>query len=247
MRQVIALFDEYQSRENAKHVLRAMKDNARQGFYNGSRVPLGYRAEESEKRGVRVKKKLVIDPAEAETIRLIFRLYRHEDGQSGPLGVMDTLDNLVVDNLSTQLFTTERLSAILSAAFARRAEKAIEVDRRVAALRREMTDAANKLKRLYRMVGDGVTELDDILRDPPTEISSETSETIERLGQVMRKNIANGEVPFRKAYCAPSSTGSRSTITSSASSETPQHSNRWLPEKAFPCSVFAVLYVNGAP
>ena len=32
MRQVIALFDEYQSRENAKHVLRAMKENARQGF-----------------------------------------------------------------------------------------------------------------------------------------------------------------------------------------------------------------------
>jgi hypothetical protein len=31
---VITLFDEYQSRENAKRVLRAMKENARQGFYN---------------------------------------------------------------------------------------------------------------------------------------------------------------------------------------------------------------------
>ncbi len=39
MRQVIALFDEYQSRENGKHVLRAMKENARQGFYNGSPAP----------------------------------------------------------------------------------------------------------------------------------------------------------------------------------------------------------------
>lgn len=29
MRKVIALFDEYQSKENAKHVLRAMKENAR--------------------------------------------------------------------------------------------------------------------------------------------------------------------------------------------------------------------------
>ncbi|MBA9061531.1 DNA invertase Pin-like site-specific DNA recombinase [Methylobacterium fujisawaense] len=45
MRQVIALFDEYQSKENAKHVLRAMKENARQGFYNGAPVPLGYRVE----------------------------------------------------------------------------------------------------------------------------------------------------------------------------------------------------------
>lgn len=69
--QVIALFDEYQSKENAKHVLRAMKENARQGFYNGAPVPLGYRVEEVEK----------------ETVRLIFRLYRHGDGSSGPLGV----------------------------------------------------------------------------------------------------------------------------------------------------------------
>ena len=32
MRQIMALFDEYQSKENAKHVLRALKENARQGF-----------------------------------------------------------------------------------------------------------------------------------------------------------------------------------------------------------------------
>jgi DNA invertase Pin-like site-specific DNA recombinase len=36
MRQIMALFDEYQSKENAKHVLRALKENARQGFWNGS-------------------------------------------------------------------------------------------------------------------------------------------------------------------------------------------------------------------
>lgn len=35
MRQVIALFDEYQSRESGKHALRALQENARQGFYNG--------------------------------------------------------------------------------------------------------------------------------------------------------------------------------------------------------------------
>jgi DNA invertase Pin-like site-specific DNA recombinase len=51
MRQVIALFDEYQSKENAKHVLRAMKENARQGFWNGSCPPLGYRTVEAERRG----------------------------------------------------------------------------------------------------------------------------------------------------------------------------------------------------
>jgi DNA invertase Pin-like site-specific DNA recombinase len=39
MRQIMALFDEYQSKENAKHVMRALKENARQGFWNGS-LPL---------------------------------------------------------------------------------------------------------------------------------------------------------------------------------------------------------------
>jgi DNA invertase Pin-like site-specific DNA recombinase len=33
VRQILNLFDEYQSKENAKHVLRAMKENARQGFW----------------------------------------------------------------------------------------------------------------------------------------------------------------------------------------------------------------------
>jgi site-specific DNA recombinase len=40
MRQIMALFDEYQSKENAKHVLRALKENARQGFWNGSLWPI---------------------------------------------------------------------------------------------------------------------------------------------------------------------------------------------------------------
>ncbi|MFM9276383.1 recombinase family protein, partial [Pseudarthrobacter sp. NKDBFgelt] len=75
------------SRENAKHVLRAMKENARQGFYNGSRAPLGYTTEEVEKRGARTKKRLVVDPVEAELVRLMFRLYRLGDGRSGPLGI----------------------------------------------------------------------------------------------------------------------------------------------------------------
>ena len=58
MRKIMALFDEYQSRENAKHTLRAMKENARQGFWNGSRPPLGYRVYVAEQRGAKLKKKL---------------------------------------------------------------------------------------------------------------------------------------------------------------------------------------------
>ena len=42
-RKMFSIFDEYQSKENSKHTLRAMKENARQGFYNGSCAPYGYK------------------------------------------------------------------------------------------------------------------------------------------------------------------------------------------------------------
>jgi site-specific DNA recombinase len=87
MRQVIALFDEYQSKENAKHVIRSMKENARQGFWNGSRPPMGYKVVEAERRGPVIKKKLAIDPVEAEHVRLMFRLYLEGDATSGPMGI----------------------------------------------------------------------------------------------------------------------------------------------------------------
>lgn len=103
MRQVIALFDEYQSRENGKHVLRAMKENARQGFYNGSRLPLGYALSEVDRRGHRTKKKLVIDPVEAEMVRLIFRLYLEGEASKGPMGVKEVTKALNAKGLRTRL------------------------------------------------------------------------------------------------------------------------------------------------
>jgi DNA invertase Pin-like site-specific DNA recombinase len=86
MRQIMALFDEYQSRENAKHTLRAMKENARQGYWNGSHPPLGYRVVNADQRGEKTKRKLAIDPEQAELVRLIFKLALLGDGKVGPMG-----------------------------------------------------------------------------------------------------------------------------------------------------------------
>jgi site-specific DNA recombinase len=86
MRRIMALFDEYQSKENAKHTLRAMRENARQGYWNGSRPPFGYRVVATDQRGTRTKKKLDVDPLQAEHVRLMFRLVRVGDGDRGPLG-----------------------------------------------------------------------------------------------------------------------------------------------------------------
>lgn len=83
---ITALMDEMQSEENAKHVRRAMIENARQGFWNGPAL-FGYVAEAAEQRGQKVKKRLAINPREAETVRLIFKLFMEGDGVSGPLGV----------------------------------------------------------------------------------------------------------------------------------------------------------------
>ena len=74
-RQLCAMFDEYQSKENAKHVLRAMKENARLGFWNGAPPPYGYCAVVAETRADAVKKRLKINPVEADVVREIFSLY----------------------------------------------------------------------------------------------------------------------------------------------------------------------------
>ena len=89
MRQIIGIFDEYTSRENGKNVSRSMRESAKQGFWNGATPPLGYRIVEAEIRGSKVKKKLAVDPVDAETVRLMFRLYTEGDGTRGPLGVKD--------------------------------------------------------------------------------------------------------------------------------------------------------------
>jgi site-specific DNA recombinase len=365
MRKVIALFDEYQSRENAKHVIRSMKENARQGFWNGATAPLGYRLVEAERRGTKVKKRLDVDPVEAECVRLIYRLYLYGDGASGALGVkevvkwlnrngyrtrrsetfgvaavhkiltntvyigewrfnvtssrtrqrkpdeevvkiavpaiiephvfeqiqtqlrarsprvvaprvttgpilltglavcatcagamtlrtgtsstgaihryytcstcarkgksackgrsirMDKLDSLVTDSLVGQLLHPERLAVMLFSLKARRAEKADSENKRIMVLQREVTDAEDRLKRLYRLVEDGVTDLDDLLKERLDRLKADRDRAraaleatksrkgadiridpalIESFGRTMRENLTTGSTPFRKAY-----------------------------------------------
>jgi site-specific DNA recombinase len=90
VRQIIGAFDEHTSREISKNTTRAMRESARQGFWNGATPPLGYKIVEAERRGQKIKKKLDIDPVEAETVRLIYKLYLDGDGSTGPLGVKET-------------------------------------------------------------------------------------------------------------------------------------------------------------
>ena len=90
MRQLIGIFDEHTSREISKNTTAAMRESAKQGFWNGATPPLGYKIVEAERRGQKIKKKLAIDAVEAETVKLIFSLYLEGDGTAGPLGVKQT-------------------------------------------------------------------------------------------------------------------------------------------------------------
>jgi site-specific DNA recombinase len=134
---------------------------------------------------------------------------------------MDKLDTLVTHHLIEQLFEPARLAEMLQSLSSRRAEKAESLNSRVMALQREVTDAEEKLKRLYRLVEDGITDLDEVLKDRLNTLKADRDQAhaalertkehlspqiridpalIERFGRMMQEHFTNGSVPFRKAY-----------------------------------------------
>lgn len=94
LRQIVNIMDEAQSKETAKHVRRTMLENARQGYWNGSVAPLGFRTVVADLRGKKEKKKLEFDPEHAPTVKLIYKLYLEGDGVNGPLGIKNIVKYL---------------------------------------------------------------------------------------------------------------------------------------------------------
>jgi site-specific DNA recombinase len=80
----------------------AMKENVRQGFWNGALPPIGYRIVAGEQRGHSTKRTLEIDPFQAETVRLIFRLAWEGDGTSGAMGVKSINNHLNASGIRTR-------------------------------------------------------------------------------------------------------------------------------------------------
>jgi site-specific DNA recombinase len=134
---------------------------------------------------------------------------------------MEKLDHLVTKNLMERLFKPERLAAMLTSLSARRAEKTESLNQRLISLQRAATDADDKLKRLYRLVEDGLTEVDEVLKDRLNALKADRDRAkdalerakehaaapiridpalIERFGRAMCENFSSGSVPFRKAY-----------------------------------------------
>jgi DNA invertase Pin-like site-specific DNA recombinase len=86
METLLVAFDGHQSEANAATVRDMMLANAAKGYWNGARLPFGYKLVEAEQSGTKTRKRLAIDEDEAETVRLIHRLCLHGHG-GGPLGI----------------------------------------------------------------------------------------------------------------------------------------------------------------
>lgn len=108
---------------------------------------------------------------------------------------MDKLDTLVVDYLSRDLLTTERLTGMLASLSSRRASRAAEVDGRVATLQRDATDAEDKLKRLYKMVEDGVADMNDLLKERIGTLKLERERSQAALDRIRATNVPASTIP----------------------------------------------------
>ncbi|MGO9446065.1 MAG: recombinase family protein [Thiobacillaceae bacterium] len=113
---IFSLFDEYQSKENGKHTLRAMKENARRGYFNGSKPPFGYRTVETELIGNKGKKKkrLEIDPAESAVVQQVFDVYLNGDSHThGAKDIAVRLNNRGI-SLRGQQWNRSRVHEVLA-------------------------------------------------------------------------------------------------------------------------------------
>jgi len=93
LRTILAGTDEHTSAMIADRTLGGMEENIRQGFVNGI-PPFGYRTVVVEQRADKAKKRFEPDPKESEMVRLIFKLYVHGDGETGPLGIKSIVEYL---------------------------------------------------------------------------------------------------------------------------------------------------------
>ena len=114
---IFSLFDEYSSKENGKHTLRAMKENARRGYFNGSKPPYGYRTVDTEVIGSKgkIKKRIEPDPVESSIVKRIYDLYVN-GGEQGSMGAKDIatyLNNKSI-MMRTQKWNRSRVHEILS-------------------------------------------------------------------------------------------------------------------------------------
>jgi site-specific DNA recombinase len=86
---------------------------------------------------------------------------------------MDRLDELVTEHVKQRVLDPNRLSDLLTSLKAHRHAGDVEVQSRLQYLRSEAAKADEKIRRLYRMVEDGMTEMDELLAERLATLKAE--------------------------------------------------------------------------
>ena len=71
----------------------------------------------------------------------------------------------ISEHVADRILVPDRLEALLQSVADRRLKTDAEVQARIEALRREAGAAEEKLRRLYQLVEEGLTDLDDMLKE----------------------------------------------------------------------------------
>jgi site-specific DNA recombinase len=110
---------------------------------------------------------------------------------------MDKLDTLVTTHLADRLLSRERLTAMLASLAQRRAAKAAALGERLSILEKEAHGDNERLRRLYKLVEDGATEMDDVLKDRITALKADRGRAQAALDRAMSGDAAtDGHQPY---------------------------------------------------
>jgi site-specific DNA recombinase len=100
---VMASVAELDNARRAERVQQVMESNAINGYWNGGHPPFGYRAVAVAVDGKsRTRKRLEIDPREADIVRKIFDLRANGVGAEGPIGVSRIVAEISVPGTMTR-------------------------------------------------------------------------------------------------------------------------------------------------
>lgn len=88
MEGIFELVDQYESDVNGMRTAAAMRENAKQGYFNGSQAPYGFKAEKLLVNG-REKRKLVPEPEEISTHNEVFRAYVASAGAKSTAAILN--------------------------------------------------------------------------------------------------------------------------------------------------------------
>ena len=140
-------------------------------------------------------------------------------GRSVP---MAKLDDLVTEHLADQLLTKERVEGLLEALITRQDRRKADHTQRVGALKAKFDETEKKLGNLYEAIENGMLDASDPMlkeriesRKTERDIAKTAyeracdeqrpgarinAEKIEAFTNLMRTNVTEGEIPFRRAW-----------------------------------------------